>query len=108
MTSEAEQDRSWHTHDWQSAGYVDDWLARDATMEAERRPLLRRTASLLPFPPDTPVRILDVGAGYGALTEEVLARPGAHVVCPPAEPDPGRRIAKINSRDRSEIAYHRW
>jgi tRNA (cmo5U34)-methyltransferase len=81
MTPDAEQDRSWHTHDWQSAGYVDDWLARDAAMEAERRPLLRRTASLLPFPPDTPVRILDVGAGYGALTEEVLARPGAHVVC---------------------------
>jgi tRNA (cmo5U34)-methyltransferase len=84
MTEQAQaarDGRSWHTHDWQSPEYVENWLVQDTALEPERRPLLRRAASLLPFPPDAAIRVLDVGAGYGALSEEVLQRPGARVVC---------------------------
>jgi SAM-dependent methyltransferase len=81
QTTQASEERGWHTHDWQSQQYVDDWLARDQGMEPERRPLLRRTAGLLPFAEDAPIRVLDVGAGYGALSEEILRRPHARVVC---------------------------
>jgi tRNA (cmo5U34)-methyltransferase len=81
QTRQQETHAGWHTHDWHSPEYVTQWLARDAGVEHERRPLLQRTARLLPFAPDAAIRVLDVGAGYGALSEEVLARPNAHVVC---------------------------
>jgi tRNA (cmo5U34)-methyltransferase len=73
--------RGWHTHDWHSKDYVDNWLERDEAVELERRPLLRRTADLLPFPEEAHIRVLDVGAGYGALSQEILRRPHAQVVC---------------------------
>lgn len=68
-------------HDWFSADYVDDWIRQDVTRDEERRPLLHRVATLLPIPADVPVRILDVGGGYGLLTAEVLrAFPRGQVV----------------------------
>jgi ubiquinone/menaquinone biosynthesis C-methylase UbiE len=59
-------------HDWHSAQYVDDWIENDVTRDAERQPVLRRVAELLPFDRDAEVRVLDVGGGYGMLTREVL------------------------------------
>lgn len=68
-------------HDWHSREYVDDWIGRDVTRDDERRPLLRRLAEELAFAPDAPVRLLDVGGGYGMLTSEVLdVYPNCHVV----------------------------
>lgn len=67
-------------HDWHSAAYVSDWIEGDATRDAERRPLLRRLAGLIPPTAGRPHRVLDVGGGYGALTAEVLDHwPEAHV-----------------------------
>jgi ubiquinone/menaquinone biosynthesis C-methylase UbiE len=59
-------------HDWHSEEYVDQWIGNDVTRDAERRPVLRRVAELLPFARDAAVRVLDVGGGYGMLTREVL------------------------------------
>jgi tRNA (cmo5U34)-methyltransferase len=68
-------------HDWHSASYVDDWIDNDMTRDDERQPLLRRVATLLPVTQGRPLRVLDVGGGYGALTGEVLGqRPDAQVV----------------------------
>ncbi len=68
-------------HDWHSAAYVDEWIEGDMTRDDERRPLLRRVATLLPAPRETSLRVLDVGGGYGALTAEVLdQRPDARLV----------------------------
>lgn len=68
-------------HDWQSREYVDEWIARDVQRDAERRPLLRRMLALAPYPTDAAISVLDVGAGYGVVTEEVLgAFPNARVV----------------------------
>jgi SAM-dependent methyltransferase len=67
-------------HDWQSADYVSGWIDHDVTRDPERRPLLRRMLSSAPFAPDTDLKVLDVGAGYGVVTEEVLsAFPAARV-----------------------------
>lgn len=67
-------------HDWHSTDYVAEWIARDAARDPERRPLLRRMLSLAPFPRDAGLDVLDVGAGYGAVTEEALqAFPAARV-----------------------------
>lgn len=68
-------------HEWHSASYVEDWIEADMTSDDERRPLLRRIAALLPAAHGGPLRVLDVGGGYGALTAEVLdERPDARVV----------------------------
>lgn len=67
-------------HDWQSADYVAGWIDHDVARDPERRPLLRQMLSSAPYPPDAELEVLDVGAGYGVVTEEVLAAfPGARV-----------------------------
>ena len=67
-------------HDWQSTDYVAEWIKRDAARDPERRPLLQRMLSLALFPPAARIEVLDVGAGYGVVSEEVLqAFPAARI-----------------------------
>ena len=67
-------------HDWHSPSYVDEWIARDVTRDEERRNRLRRMLASLPHPGDGEIAVLDVGGGYGVVTEEVLrVFPGAVV-----------------------------
>jgi ubiquinone/menaquinone biosynthesis C-methylase UbiE len=67
-------------HDWHSDAYVDDWIRHDVERNDERRPRLERMIALAPFPHDAAISVLDVGAGYGVVTEELLeAFPNARV-----------------------------
>ena len=67
-------------HDWHSTDYVAEWITRDAARDPERRPLLQQMLSFAPLPRDAELDVLDVGAGYGAVSEEVLqAFPAARV-----------------------------
>ena len=59
-------------HDWHSPDYVAEWIKRDAARDPERRPLLQRMLSLAPFSREADIEVLDVGAGYGVVSEEVL------------------------------------
>ena len=60
-------------HDWHSQEYVRGWVAHDEGRDPVRRPRLREMLSAAPFPRDAGIAVLDVGAGYGAVTEELLA-----------------------------------
>jgi trans-aconitate methyltransferase len=67
-------------HDWHSEQYVTDWIAHDVARDPERRPRLQQMLEMAPFPRDAAIEVLDVGAGYGAVSEEVLKRfPNARV-----------------------------
>ena len=67
-------------HDWHSTDYVAEWITRDAVRDPERRPLLQQMLSFAPFPREAELEVLDVGAGYGAVSEELLqAFPAARV-----------------------------
>lgn len=67
-------------HDWHSEAYVEDWIKHDAARNDERRPRLKRMVALAPFPRDAAISVLDVGAGYGVVSQEVLrAFPNARV-----------------------------
>lgn len=67
-------------HDWHSRDYVDQWIDKDVTRDAERRPVLSTMMSFAPFAKTDAIRALDVGAGYGVVTAEVLrAFPKAQV-----------------------------
>jgi ubiquinone/menaquinone biosynthesis C-methylase UbiE len=59
-------------HDWQSNEYVSGWITHDIARDPERRPLLRQMLSSVPFGRDAALNVLDVGAGYGVVSEEVL------------------------------------
>jgi trans-aconitate methyltransferase len=59
-------------HDWHSTQYVADWIAHDAARDPVRRPRLREMLQAAPFPADARFAVLDIGAGYGAVTEELL------------------------------------
>ena len=79
MPSEARAFRPF-PHDWQSADYVAGWIDHDVARDPERRRLLRQMLSSAPFPRDGELAVLDVGGGYGVVTEEVLAAfPAARV-----------------------------
>jgi ubiquinone/menaquinone biosynthesis C-methylase UbiE len=67
-------------HDWQSTDYVSGWITHDVARDPDRRPLLQQMLSFAPFPRASELDVLDVGGGYGVVTEEVLqAFPAAHV-----------------------------
>lgn len=65
--------REKHDHDWHSCDCVRDWMVRNRGREAERRVWLERTIHAIPFARDARLSVIDIGCGYGALAEEVLA-----------------------------------
>jgi SAM-dependent methyltransferase len=67
-------------HDWHSQSYVDDWIKRDFSRDDERRPRIRQMIAMAKLPHEAEIDVLDIGAGYGFVTEEVLhAFPNARV-----------------------------
>lgn len=67
-------------HDWHSQTYVNRWIEHDEGRNGERRPRIRDMIAMAKLPRDQSLAALDVGAGYGFVTEEVLqAFPKAHV-----------------------------
>jgi ubiquinone/menaquinone biosynthesis C-methylase UbiE len=60
-------------HDWHSDDYVDWWITRDVSRDAERRLRLREMLSHAGLAADAEFAVLDVGGGYGVVSEEVLA-----------------------------------
>lgn len=68
-------------HDWASPDYVKFWAERADREHGSRLYRFELLCDLLPFERDDKVRILDMGAGFGALSQVVLSRfPNAHIV----------------------------
>src|SRR5260370_37423992 len=68
------QERHIGDHDWHSSEYVNDWIGRDVQRDDERRPLLQQMLERAGLASDAEIQVLDVGAGYGVVSEEVLRR----------------------------------
>jgi SAM-dependent methyltransferase len=66
-------ERSTSEHDWHSSDYVDWWIARDQSRDAERRQQLQAMLSHAGSARDIELSVIDIGGGYGVVTEEVLA-----------------------------------
>jgi len=74
------EDRRIGEHDWHSADYVNFWITRDKSRDAERRQRLKEMLSHSGIAADATISVLDVGGGYGVVSEEVLgAIPEARV-----------------------------
>ena len=69
-------------HDWDSPNYVSNWASGQDQKEIARQEPFRVLAQTIPYDKKLPIRILDVGAGYGALTQFLLGHfPNATAVC---------------------------
>lgn len=67
-------------HDWHSQSYVDRWIEHDEGRNGERRPRIRDMIAMAKLPRDQSLAALDIGAGYGFVTQEILqAFPKARV-----------------------------
>jgi ubiquinone/menaquinone biosynthesis C-methylase UbiE len=90
-------------HDWHSQSYVEEWIAHDLQRDEERRARLRSMLAVATFPANSAISVLDVGGGYGVVTEEVLrAFPQARVTLQdysrPMIEEARRRLAPHASR----------
>jgi len=59
-------------HDWASSKYVSHWAEGQDKKEDLRQEPFRVLAETIPFDKGLPIKILDVGAGYGVLTQFLL------------------------------------
>jgi SAM-dependent methyltransferase len=71
---------SYESHDWQEAAYAGAWVAKNQQRVERRSALLARMLAEAPYAADAPLRVLDVGGGYGFVSQAVLkAFPKAQV-----------------------------
>jgi tRNA (cmo5U34)-methyltransferase len=70
---EKAETRSVSEHDWHSPSYVDWWIGRDRGRDAVRRQRLGNMLTHAPVAKNAEISVLDIGGGYGVVTEEVLA-----------------------------------
>ncbi len=57
---------------WYDPAHAHDWTQRARTREEERLPRLKMLAGFIPFERDEAISVLDIGAGYGLLSQVIL------------------------------------
>lgn len=74
-------DDSWQ-QTWGDKGFIENWASKGSWQAPIRDVQTAMVLRMMPQPVEAPIRILDVGAGYGALAAAVLReRPHATAVC---------------------------
>jgi SAM-dependent methyltransferase len=74
-------DSSWQ-QTWGSREFVERWATKGGWQAPFREVQTAMVLRMIPHPIDEPIRVLDIGAGYGALAVAVLNdRPNATAVC---------------------------
>ncbi|MFC2056975.1 class I SAM-dependent methyltransferase [Chloroflexota bacterium] len=60
------------SHQWYDPDHAHDWTRRARAREEERLPRLKMLAGFIPFERDEAISVLDIGAGYGLLSQVIL------------------------------------
>ena len=69
-------------HEWDSPEYVRKWVEDGDKTDPERAEQITALVNLIRRSAEEPIEVLDLGAGYGIVTREILtAYPNAQVVC---------------------------
>ena len=72
----------WDHHDWSSRKYVSQWAERQDEREVDREAIFRLMTEIPRYEQAAPIKILDLGAGYGALARFLLSHfSNATAVC---------------------------
>jgi SAM-dependent methyltransferase len=86
------RDHHHNPHDWDSPEYVSNWAKGQDEKENQREQAFGLLADTIPYENTQAIKILDLGAGYGALTRFLLERfPKATAVCQ----DGSEQMAKL-------------
>jgi SAM-dependent methyltransferase len=89
------------SHDWASPDYVSKWASGQDPKEADRAHAFMVMAGTIPYDKSRPIEILDLGAGYGALTKFLLNHfPNATAVCQ----DGSQEMAKLGRERMKDLA----
>ena len=100
----ANASNSSHSHDhhqWDSGEYVSKWAAGQDPKEKDRQEAFRVLADTIPYGKHLPIRILDLGAGYGALTKSLLEQfPKATAICQ----DGSKEMTKLGNERMKSLA----
>ncbi len=103
-------------HDWASAEYVANWAKGQDLKECNRQEAFSLLADTIPYEKTEAVKILDLGAGYGALTKFLLERfPKATAVCQDGS-EQMARLGRDRMKDRTgrfnyvicDFSQHGW
>ena len=82
-------------HDWSSKEYVLQWAERQDKQGDDRRQQFQLLADMLPFDSAASIRFLELGAGYGALSQVLLNHfPKSKAVCH----DGSEEMSKLGNR----------
>ncbi len=103
-------------HDWSSEDYVARWAKRQDGREEERKKVFRLLADTIPYGKEVPIKILDLGAGYGGLTQSLLRQfPNATAVCQDGSEEMAelghKRMAEFKGRFsyvHSDLSHREW
>ncbi len=99
-TSHSSQQHRHDHHDWASPDYVTKWAEGQDPKEKDRQEPFRVMAKTIPYDKKLPIKILDVGAGYGALTQFLLGQfPNATAVCQ----DGSEEMAKLGRERMKQL-----
>ena len=94
----------WDHHDWSSKRYVSEWAEGQDEREGDRKKIFSTIAKIISSNPQAVLKILDLGAGYGALAQFLLNHfPNATAVCQ----DGSAEMAKLG-RKRMELLAGRF
>jgi tRNA (cmo5U34)-methyltransferase len=67
---------------WEDRGFIQTWDEQSDRERGIREMQMKTAVFMIPHPKEQAIRILDVGAGYGALAAAILEdRPNASAVC---------------------------
>jgi len=67
---------------WEDRNFIENWDEQSDQERSVREMQMKTVVFMIPHPKEQPIRILDLGAGYGALAAAVLEdRPNASAVC---------------------------
>ena len=67
---------------WENRGFIASWDERSDRERSVREMQMKTAVFMIPQPREQAIRVLDVGAGYGALAAAILEdRPNASAVC---------------------------
>jgi tRNA (cmo5U34)-methyltransferase len=101
MASTSHSSHGHDHHQWDSSEYVSKWATGQDPKEKDREEPFRLIADTIPFDRTLPIRILDLGAGYGALTQFLLNRfPNATAVCH----DGSKEMARLGAERLKKLA----
>ena len=101
MANESNSPRQRDHHDWESSDYVSHWASGQDPKEKDRQEPFNVLADTIPFDKRQAIRILDLGAGYGALTQFLLGRfPNATAVCQ----DGSQEMAKLGAKRMKNLS----